>query len=332
MESLAVKDGRTVWRIRLGNVGNPKQEPNFPAARSTPTVGGEVLYALGSDGDLACIEKATGKLRWRRSLRKDFGGKPGDWAYAESPLVDGERIVCTPGGAEATLVALNKDTGEVIWRCAVPGGDEAAYSSALKGEIGGVEQYVQMLQGGLVAVEARTGKFLWRYKKTVSQYKANIPTPVLRGNLIYSAGAGTGGGLIKAPGSSADPEEVYFSPKLPTSIGGCILLGDYLYGTGQAMLCVEFATGTVKWEEWALGPASLCFADARLYLHGENGEVALVEPVPAGYREKGRFSPPNQPQKSNSMEKAWAYPVVANGRLYIRDHQMLWCYDVKSGD
>jgi len=332
VQALAVKDGKLIWRTRLGNVGNPKQEPNFPAARSTPTVDGEVLYALGSDGDLACVEKATGKLRWQKSLRKDFGGKPGAWAYAESPLADRGTIVCTPGGADATLVALNKETGEVIWKCAVPGGDEAAYSSAVIGEIGGVKQYVQMLQGGLVGVEAGTGKFLWRYKKTVSQFRANIPTPVMKDNLIYSAGAGTGGGLIKAPvGAGADPEQIYFSPKLPSAIGGCVLLGNYLYGTGQAMLCVEFATGTVKWEERALGAASLCFAGDRLYLHGENGEVALVEPTPAGYHEKGRFTPPNQPPKSNPMEKAWAYPVVANGRLYIRDHQMLCCYDVNSG-
>ena len=220
----------------------------------------------------------------------------------------------------------------MLWKCAVPGGDEAAYSSALKGEFGGVGQYVQMLQGGLVGVEAGTGKFLWRYKKTVSQFKANIPTPVMKDNLIYSAGAGTGGGLIKAPAAAgAAPEQVYFSPKLPTAIGGCVLVGDYLYGTGQAMLCAEFATGSVKWEERAIGPASLCFAGDRLYLHGEDGEVALVEPTPAGYREKGRFTPPNQPPKSNAMEKAWAYPAVANGRLYIRDHQMLWCYDVRSG-
>jgi hypothetical protein len=95
------------------------------------------------------------------------------------------------------------------------------------------------------------------------------------------------------------------------------------------MLCVEFATGEVKWEDRALGPASLCFADGRFYLHGENGEVALVEPAPDGYHEKGRFTPPDQPKRSDPMEKAWVYPVVANGQLYLRDHNVLWCYEVK---
>ncbi len=331
VEALATKDGSRIWQARLGNVGNPKQQPNFPAARSTPTVDGDVLYALGSDGDLACVESASGKPRWHKSLRADFGGKPGDWAYAESPLVDGETLLCTPGGTEAALVALDKKTGNVIWKCPVPEGDIAAYTSAIIVENGGTKLYVQMLQGGLVGVEAKTGKFLWRYKKTVSQFKANIPTPVGRGDSIYSAGAGTGGGAIRLTKASSDPgyEQIYFSPKLPTAIGGCVLLGDFLFGTGnQGMLCADLDTGSIKWEERALGPAAVCFVDGRLYLHGENGEVGLIEPTPKGYNEAGRFSPPDPPQHANQMEKSWAYPVVANGRLYIRDHQMLWCYDV----
>ncbi|HEY5911255.1 MAG TPA: PQQ-binding-like beta-propeller repeat protein [Verrucomicrobiae bacterium] len=333
VQALAVADGRRIWLTRLGNVGNPKQEPNFPAARSTPTVDGEVLYALGSDGDLACVETDGGRVRWQKSLRTDFGGKPGDWAYSESPLVDGDVVICTPGGADATLVALNKKTGDVVWKCAVPGADAAAYTSAVAVETAGVKQYVQMLQGGLVGVEAKTAKFLWRYKKTVSQFKANIPTPVAHGNLVYSAGAGTGGGAVKlvANGGTLEPEQIYFSPKLPTAIGGCVLLKNYLYGAGtEGLLCVDFTSGNVKWSERAAGAASLCYADDRLYLHGENGEVALVEPAAEGYREKGRFSPPDQPKRKNQMEKAWAYPVVANGCLYVRDHNMLWCYNVRA--
>ena len=333
VEALAVEDGKRIWRTRLGNVGNPKQEPNFPAARSTPTVDGDLLYALSSDGDLACVESNTGKVRWHKNLRMDFGGKPGNWAYSESPLADGGALVCTPGGSEATLVALNKKTGDVLWKCAVPGADEAAYASALAMEAAGVKQYIQVLKGGLVGVDSKTGKFLWRYKKIVSQYGANIPTAVVRGDLVYSAGAGTGGGLVKltAKDGGVEAEQVYFSPKLPSAIGGAVLLEGYLYGTGQTMSCVEFATGNVKWDERALGPASICATGDRLYLHGENGEVALVEVSSAGYREKGRFSPPDPPKRKSQMEKAWAYPVVANGRLYLRDHQVLWCYDVRSG-
>jgi outer membrane protein assembly factor BamB len=333
VQALAVKDGRRIWQTKLGKVGNPNQQPKFPAARSTPTVDSEVLFALGSDGDLACVETATGKVRWQKSLRTDFGGKPGTWAYAESPLVDGDTLVCTPGGTEATLVALNKKSGDVLWKCAVPAGEEAGYASAIVVEADGVKQYVQMLAKGLIGVEAKTGKILWRYGKTVSRYRANIPSPVARGGAVFSAGSGTGGGLVrlKNSGGTWEAEEAYFSPKLPAAIGGSVLVADCLYGTGnQGLMCLDFATGNPKWDHASLGAASVCAADGRLYLHGENGEVALVESSPEAYREKGRFSPPDRPSRSQPMEKSWAYPVVANGRLYLRDHNLLWCYDVKA--
>jgi outer membrane protein assembly factor BamB len=275
----------------------------------------------------------NGKVSWHKNLRNDFGGKPGIWAYSESPLLDGDTLVCTPGGSEATLVGLNKKTGEPVWKCAVPGGDDAAYSSAILVEAGGIKQYVQVLQTGVVGVDAKTGRFLWKYNKINSPYKANIPTPVAHGSYVYCAAAGAGGGAIKLKPreGGVDFDEVYFSPKLPTAIGGDVIVGDFLYGTtGQALLCIEFTTGAVKWDDRALGAASLCYADGRLYLHGEDGQVALVDATSDGYHEKGRFSPPDQPKRINQMEKAWVYPVVANGRLYLRDHDLLWCYDVKA--
>lgn len=331
VQALEVKDGKKVWSQRIGNVGNPDQQPNYPAARSTPTVDGELVLALGSDGDLACLERATGKVRWQKNVRKEYGGQPGIWAYSESPLVDGEAVVCTPGGSNATLVALNKQTGELIWKCAILDGEQAAYTSAQAIEVGGVRQYIQMVQKGLVGVEAKTGKLLWRYDKTAKGSPAVIPTPVVDGDFIYSAGARSGGGGIrlKVNGGAFEPEQVYFSPKLPTSVGGVVKVGEYLYGTSAgALLCLEFTTGNVKWDDRSISPASLCYADGRLYLHGENGEVALVEATPEAYREKGRFKPTDPPDHGAS--KAWAYPVIANGRLYIRDLGTLWCYDVKT--
>lgn len=334
VQALDTKDGQRVWSTRLGNVGNPKQNPNFPAARSTPAVDGKFLFALGSDGDLACIETATGKARWRKNLRTEFGGKPGEWAYAESPLVDGDRLICTPGGAQATLVALDKESGDVIWKCATPEADEPGYASAVVVEAGGVRQYVQLLQKGLVGVDARTGRLLWRFGKAVSKYGANIPSPVAAGDIIYCGSAGTGGGAVKLTtgDGGVTAETLYFEAKLPTAIGGAVKVGDWLFGTtGQAMLCAEFATGQIKWEERAFGAAAMVLADGRLYLHAENGEVGLVEPQADAYREKGRFTPPDRPKRISPMEKPWAYPVLAHGRLYLRDHGMLWCYDVKAG-
>jgi outer membrane protein assembly factor BamB len=277
------------------------------------------------------VDLETGKIRWQKSLRSDFGGKPGMWAYSESPLVDGEKVVCTPGGADATIVALDKKSGDVVWKSAVPGGDEAAYASIVPVEVGGVKQYAQFLAKGLVGVDAKTGKFLWRYKKTADGSPANIPTPVAAEGFVYSAAGKSGGGLVKLADSDGaiSAEQVYFSPKLPTAIGGAVKVGDYLYGaSSKAMSCVNFVTGDIRWTERGIGAASVCYADGRLYLHGENGEVALVEATPDEYHEKGRFTPPDSPDRGRS--KAWAYPVVANGRLYIRDMGKLWCYDISA--
>lgn len=274
VEALSAKDGKKIWSTRLGAVGNPKQQPNFPTARSTPTVDGNTLYALGSDGDLACLETTSGKVKWKKSLRTDFAGKPGSWAYAESPLVDGDTLVCTPGGSEATIIALNKNNGDVLWKCALPEADEAAYSSPIIVEAAGVKQYVQLLQKGLVGVEAKTGKFLWRYAKPVSVYGANIPTPVASEGVIYVGSAGTGGGAVKlnAKDGSIQPEPLYFGPKYPTAIGGAVKVGNYLYGTtGQALQCVEFTTGQVKWEERSIAPGSLCYADGLLLSTAKTG-------------------------------------------------------------
>ena len=331
VQALEAKDGKRIWSQRIGKVGNPDQQPNYPAARSMPTVDGEWVFAFGSDGDLACLERATGKVRWQKNVRQDYGGQPGIWAYSESPLIDGEAVVCTPGGSNATLVALSKKTGDLIWKCAVPGDEQAAYTSALAIEVGGVRQYIQMVQKGLVGVEAKTGKLLWRYNRTAKGSPAVIPTPVADGDFIYSGGAMAGGGAVrlKASGGAFEAEQVYFSPKLPTSVGGAVKVGEYLYGTSAAgLLCLEFTTGNVKWDDRSIGAASLCYAEGRLYLHGENGEVALVEATPEAYHEKGRFKPTDPPDRGAS--KAWAYPVVANGRLYIRDIGTLCCYDVKA--
>jgi outer membrane protein assembly factor BamB len=331
VEALSVSDGKKIWSTTIGKVGSPQQQPNYPAARSTPTVDGDTIYALGSDGDVASVQASSGKLNWKKNLRTDFGGVPGKWAYSESPLIDDDTLVCTPGGSTAAVVALNKKSGDVIWKATLPASEPAAYASAMVIDAGGSKQYVQMLEKGLVGLDARTGKVLWRANKTVSKYGATIPTPIVHGSEVYSAGSGSGGALVKLKSADGkvEPEQVYFSPKLPTAIGGAVKVGDLLFGTtATGLVCSDFATGEIKWEDRALGAASICAADGNLYLHGENGEVALVATAADGYHEKGRFKPSEQPNHGSA--KAWAYPAVANGKLYIRDTGTLWCYDVKA--
>ena len=336
VQALSTQDGKVIWTARVGNVGNPNQNPPYPKARSTPTVDGNLVFALGSDGDLACLDAKSGKIRWQKSLRKEFGGQPGEWAYAESPLVDGDVVVVTPGGAEATMVALNKKTGALIWKSAVPGGDPAGYTSAIVVQAAGRKQYVQFLSKGLIGVDAKTGEFLWRYKD-VAKGPAQYFTPVARGEHVYGGALGVGGGLVrlKVDGAGVAAEQVYFERGLPNGLGGAVLVGEYLYGTDIApgqFVAVEFITGKVKWKHESIGRVSTAYADGLLYLHGVDGDVALAEASPEGYREKSRFTPPNQPkhkQVGTYPEQAYAHPVIANGRLYIRDLGTLWAYDIK---
>jgi len=328
---LKASDGSEVWSTRIGKVGAPEQRPAYPGARSTPTVVGDVLYALGSDGDLVCLETATGAQRWHKSLQTDFGGKYGVWAYSESPLIDEDVVVVTPGGTDATIVALDAATGDVKWKSPIPGGNDAAYASIIVAEIGGVKQYVQFLAKGVgvVGVNARTGKLLWSYGKT-GDSPANIPTPVTDNEFVYTASGRGGAGLVKVAGSGGafNSDEVYFSKDLPRAIGGSVLVGKHLYGTSsEGLMCIEFETGSVAWKDRSIGAASVLFADGLLFLHGENGEVALVEATPDGYREKGRFTPPETPFEARKT--TWTYPVLADGKLYLHDFGTLWCYEVR---
>ena len=318
------KTGNKLWSTTFGTVGK-NMGPQYPGSRATPTIDGANLYSLASNGELACLDRLTGSQKWLKHLRTDFDGKPGMWVYSESVLIDGDNLVCTPGGATATMVALNKTTGDVVWKCAVPEGDNAEYASIMIVKNGAQKQYVQFLRKGVIGVDARTGKFLWRYAKTVD-VGANILTPVISGNKVFTSGSRTGGAVIEvlpdADGSKFN--EVYFNKSITPSIGGAVLVDGHLYcTTSQALICVEFATGKVKWSERSVGSASICLADGRLYVRGFAGELALVVPSPESYQEKGRFK---QPERSKIQ--AWPHPVVANGGLYIRDQEVLLCYDV----
>ena len=336
VQALSTKDGKVIWTTRVGNVGLPNQEPPYAKARSTPTVDGNFIYALGSDGDIACLELKTGKLRWSKNIRTEFGGQPGTWAYAESPLVDGDAVVVTPGGPTATMLALNKKTGALIWKSAIPGGDVAGYASAIVVQAAGRRQYVQLLSKGIVGVDAKTGQFLWRNPEA-AKGPAQYFTPIARGDFVYGGALGVGGTMVrlKADGNGVTAESVYFNRGLPNGIGGAVIVGDHIYGSeaGQKLVAAEFTTGKVKWQAETISWASIAAVDGMLYLHGINGDLALVEATPEGYREKGRFTPPAQPAKKKVgqfPEMAFAYPVIANGTLYIRDLGTMWAWDIKA--
>jgi outer membrane protein assembly factor BamB len=338
--ALSAEDGKILWTAR---VGAPWVD-EMPGPRSTPTVDGDLVYALGTEGDLVCLEAATGKERWRKSLVSDFGGfMMSIWKFSESPLVDGDRLIVTPGGADAALVALDKRSGRELWRTALgsapgPRGKAgAAYSSAVISNGAGVKQYVQLLGQGLVGVRAADGKLLWSYNKIANDV-ANIPTPIVKGDLVFaSTGYQTGAALLKLvpKAGGVEAQEVYFldSKSLQNHHGGLVLVGDHVYaGHGHNRgypICVELATGRIAWggelRNAGTGSAAVAYADGRLYFRYQNGVVILIEATPEGYRERGSFTIPDVKHPS------WPHPVISGSRLYLREQETLYVYDVKKG-
>ena len=323
--ALSEKDGKEIWAAKIGPVRHGGG--GYPGPRCTPTVDGDRVYALGLVGDLLCLDAAKGDVHWRIDLRKEFGGRSGGWGYSESPLIDGDKLIVTPGGRKATLLALNKKTGNVIWSGVIPEGDSAAYSSIRISKAAGVRQYVQFLSRGVVGVSAEDGKFLWRYNKPANG-TANIATPVVHDDLVFaSSDYGTGGGLVKLTknGDGIEADEVYFTRNMRNHHGGMILLDGYLYGANSGILvCLDFKTGDVMWNGRPAGKGSIAYADGCFYFRNERGPIFLVKANPKEYEELGRF---NQPDRTR--RPAWAHPVVANGRLYIADQENLFVYDVK---
>ena len=339
--ALARQDGSHLWKTRVG----PTWDDNYLGPRSTPTTDGDRVYVLSTEGDVYCLSAASGEVKWTRSLPEEFGGvmmeiRGSEWKFSESPLVDGDRLVVTPGANDAVMVALDKLTGEEIWRAKLPtlgenGADGAGYSSVVVSEGGGVRQYVQLVGRGAIGIEADTGRFLWGYNRVANKV-ANIPTPLVQDDYVFtSSGYGQGSALLELSpeGDGVKAGEVYFlsGDTMQNHHGGLILHEGYVYtGTGHNKgfpLSVKMESGEIAW-----GPirndgqdsAAISYADGRLYFRYQNGLMVLVEATPEGYREHGSFTIPEVGNPS------WPHPVVAGGRLYLREQDNLFVYDVST--
>jgi outer membrane protein assembly factor BamB len=314
-------DGKKLWETKLGDrFSNDMGD----GPRGTPTIDGNRLYASGGSGDVAALDLATGKPVWAINVLRAFGGSNIRWGFSESPLVLADRILINAGARSASVVALKKTDGSVLWKS---GNDEAGYSSAILHEVGGVRQAIFFTASRALGVDVQTGKPLWDYTR-VSNRTANIATPVVRGNRVFvSSGYDTGGALLEITnaGGSVSAKEVYFTREMMNHHASAILVGDHLYGFSNSILtAMNFDTGQVAWKDRSVGKGSMAYADDRLYLFSENGVVGLAEASPAGYREHGRF----QIQTGNA--KTWSHPVVANGTLYLKDQDTIYAYDVRA--
>jgi outer membrane protein assembly factor BamB len=330
-----VKDGNVLWSTPIGDSGG---NPNC-----TPTVDGNLVFGLSNGGDLACVNAKTGKLLWNKHLVRDLGGRMmSGWGYSESPLVDGDRLICTPGGNDSLLAALDKRTGEPIWQTKVDqplgdrGGDGAGYASIVISHGAGVKQYITLVGRGIVSVDAASGKLLWSYND-VANGTANIPTPIVSGDYVFcSSGYGTGSALLKLSkdGRGVKAQEQYFldANELENHHGGMILKDGYVFCGHQHNegfpICVEMKSGEIVWGGNKRGPgggsAAVAYADGHFYFRYQDGIMALIEANPREYKLKGKF------KIKTHNDNSWPHPVIAGGKLYLRDQDDLLCNDIKA--
>jgi outer membrane protein assembly factor BamB len=343
--ALKEANGEIIWKAKIGLGGEVGRIYTPAGPRSTPTVDGDRLYILSQHGELVCYTTA-GKEVWRTDLVKDHGGLIPLWGYSESVLVDGNKLICTPGAKDGSLMALDKMTGKKIWKSPVPvpakethgrfssgpGYDSGArYASAIAIDFEGQRQYVQLTAKSLAGFSASDGKLLWQYDPVASHI--SISTPIYQDGLVFASSAYEGGGgavkLSKGADGKVKADEVYFTTHMRNHHGGMIVVDGCLYGAaggneGGFLVCIDFKTGEVLWRERQAPKGSLAMADGRLYLRAESGTMILIEPNREKYIERGRFEQPDR-----TRDQAWTHPVIANGKLYIRDQDLLLCYDVK---
>ena len=312
-----IANGKEAWATAHGG---KFENDRGDGPRGTPTVDGDRVYALGGNGDLSALDARTGKIVWSKNVLKEFGGSNIQWGISESPLVMGNKVLVNAGGRNASIVALNKDNGNVMWKSQ---SDEAGYSSAIPLQINGGTQVVFFTAARALGLDVNDGRLLWEYARP-SNNVANVATPIARGNRIFiSSDYGTGGGVVEIKEDNK-AQEIYFTKDMRNHHSSSVLVGDYLYGFSSAILtAMRFDSGEIAWRDRSVGKGSLVFADGHLYCFSENGVVGLVEATPAGYKEKGRF------RIAQDSLPTWTHPVVAGGRLYLRDQDTIYAYDVR---
>jgi len=329
LHCLNLADGKSAWSVKVGGSGGNRS--NGP--RSTPSTDGTIVVALGQRGELVCVDAETGKQKWQKHLERDLGGSLPKWWWSESPLIDGDLVLCTPGGPKGAVAALKKDSGEVAWQSADLK-EDAHYTSLIAVEIGGIRQAIVLTDQSVAGVAIKDGKVLWRAPRPGRT--AVVPTPIYKDGIVFvTSGYGVGCNAFKvtSEGGAFKAQEIYSGKQVTNHHGGVILVGDHLYqlDDSRKLRCVELKTGKMVWEDASVGKGAVAYADGHLYCRGEASErggassIALVEATPSGYKEKGRFT---QPDRSNTA--AWAHMVVFGGKFYVRDQDVLLCFDVKA--
>ena len=319
------ENGQELWRAEIGELltNNWGDGP-----RGTPTIDGQLVYALSGQGNLVCANVEDGHIVWQHAMSEYGGGVP-SWGYTESALVDGDQVVCTPGGEQGAIIALDKATGDTIWQ-SQEFTDGAQYASIITADHNGQRQYIQLTMEHVVGIAAEDGALLWQ--SDFPGQTAVVPTPIYQDGQVYvSSGYGAGCKLVRIR-QNKDVTEIYANKVMKNHHGGVILFDGYLYGysDGPGWVCQDFATGDAVWtEKQEFGKGALTIAGGMLYCIDESeGNVVLAEASPDGWQEQSRFVLEPQSKLRKPAGRIWAHPVVAGGKLYLRDQELLFCFDV----
>jgi len=332
---LNVKDGKKIWQQNIESKQAGYSDGWGGGPRGTPTVQDGLVFVLGPTGDLVCLDAKDGKVQWSKNFVTDFGGGIPSWGYSESVLVDGENVICTPGG-KGGMMALEKKTGKTVWTCKELT-DGAGYSSIVIADIGGVKQYVQQTMKSGVGVRAKDGKLLWQVGD-IKRATAVIPTPVVQdGYVFYTSGYGAGCECFKLEKDGEDgtkATKIYSNKTLQNHHGGVLAIGDYVYGHSDSggWMCFPFKTGEdPAWKNNGVGKGSVIAAEGYLYCYSESsGTLARVKATEKAYEESGKFTIPEKSKLRPGSGKVWAHPVISNGKLYVRDYEKLFVYDLQN--
>ncbi len=315
--------GKLLWKVSYG----PEWTGSNPGTRTTPTFDGGKLYLMSGLGNICCLDAKTGKEVWSVDTFKTFGGKNISWGISESVLVDGDKVFCTPGGPDASVVALNKATGETIWTTKGLS-DKSAYCCPRIIAHGGKRILLTMLQQTVVGIDPATGKVLWKFPHKVS-HDINAVAPAFKDGMIYLTNGYDHGGLaIQLSADGASVTKKWSEPELDVHHGGVVLLGSDIHGAGTEgqWMCLNLLSGKIKYKSKLVGKGAIIFADGLLYGYGEGGTVGLIQPAAGGYKLISSFD------IQLGDEEHWAHPVVSNGVLYIRHGTALMAFDIKSKD
>lgn len=316
-------EGKILWQAPNG----PAWTGSHPGTRGTPTVDRNRVYHESPLGQVVCLEAATGKVVWTRNILQDFEAKNIEWALAESLLIDGDRVICCPGGKAASVAALDKNTGKTVW-ITPSTGDQAGYASPILAQWQGLRMVLAMNQRALIGVNADTGELLFRHPHQTS-YDVNATAPIFHdGQVFITSGYGSGAEMLRLSisGSKVALEPVWTSKDLDNHHGGVVLYQGYLYGASYQgrWVCLEWATGKRMYAARGVGKGSLTVADGMLFTLSESRDMGLVPATPAEHQVVSRFKVP-----SGGSGPSWAYPVVCGGRLYVRHADCLYAYAVR---